>query len=87
MSRQYLIGQERKTLLMHGGFFLETVITLVKLIAVFTAAIILGSWFLSEVKKSRLKGEPAYKPYLSFPGIIITMLVLLLPILTWFFTH
>jgi len=62
---------------------LENLITLVKIIAIFTAAIILGSWFSSEVKKSKLRGEPAYKPYLSPPGIIISIVVLLLPIIVW----
>ncbi|MBC2716796.1 MAG: hypothetical protein HF978_15945 [Desulfobacteraceae bacterium] len=63
---------------------MENLITLIKIIAVFTAAGILGSWFSSEVKKSKHRGEPAYKPYLSLPGIIIAMIVLLLPIITWF---
>jgi len=65
--------------------YLENLITLVKIIAVFLVAGILGSWFLSEVKKSKIIGEPAYKPYLSLPGIIIAIIVSLLPILTWFF--
>lgn len=66
---------------------MENLITLIKIIAVFSAAIILGSWFSSEVKKSKLKGEPAYKPYLSPPGIIISIIVLILPIIVWFLQH
>ena len=63
---------------------MENLITLVKIIAVFSAAIILGNWFLSEARQSKLRGDPVYKAYLSLPGIIITIIVLLLPIIVWF---
>ncbi|MDA3897835.1 MAG: hypothetical protein PF482_17015 [Desulfobacteraceae bacterium] len=63
---------------------MENLIMLIKIIAVFSAAILLGSWFSSEVKKSKLKGEPAYKAYLSPPGILISVIVLILPIIVWF---
>lgn len=66
---------------------MENLITLIKIIAVFSAAIILGSWFSSEVRKSKLKGEPAYKPYLSPPGIIISVIVIIAPIIVWFLQH
>jgi hypothetical protein len=45
--------------------------TLVKYVAVLVAALIIGNWFLSEVRKANLKKEPWYKPYLSVPGLII----------------
>jgi hypothetical protein len=45
--------------------------TLVKYVAVLVAASIIGNWFLSEVRKAKLKKEPWYKPYLSVPGLII----------------
>ena len=44
---------------------------LVKFVAVLTAAIIVGNWFLAEVRKSRIKKEPWHKPYVSAPGLII----------------
>ena len=53
---------------------------LIKMIAVLVAAILIGNWFLAEVKKARLERKPWYQPYLSTPGILI-MLALLLPIL------
>jgi hypothetical protein len=53
------------------------------MIAVLVAAILIGNWFLGEVKKARLARKPWYQPYLSPPGILI-MLALLLPILYWF---
>ena len=62
---------------------MENLITLIKIIAIFTAAIILGNWFTVETKKSKPKGEPPYKPYLSPPGIIIIIIIVGLPILVW----
>ncbi len=56
--------------------------SLIKIIAVLVAAIVIGNWFLAEVKKARLERKPWYQPYLSIPGILI-MLALLLPILYW----
>lgn len=62
---------------------MENLIVLIKIMATCLAAGILGSWFLSEVKKSKLKGEPAYKAYLTPPGILICLLVIFLPIFAW----
>ena len=46
-------------------------LTLVKYGGVMIAAIIVGNWFLAEVKKANRKQQPWYKPYLSVPGLII----------------
>jgi len=40
-------------------------------ITILIAAILVGNWFLEEIKQSKIKGLPWYKPYLSIPGIII----------------
>jgi hypothetical protein len=55
--------------------FLEAVCVLV-------AAIMVGSWFMSEVRKSQAGKAPWYAPYMSLPGILI-MLVLAVPIILW----
>ena len=55
-------------------------ITLAKIIAVLAAAMVIGNWFLIEVKKAKFKGQPWYKPYLSVPGLIIIIAVLGLPL-------
>ena len=55
-------------------------ITLAKFIAVLAAAMIIGNWFLIEVKKARFNKQPWYRPYISFPGLIILMAVLGLPL-------
>lgn len=44
---------------------------LIKYVAVLVAAMIVGNWFLSEVKKARVNEQPWYKPYVSLPGLII----------------
>lgn len=55
---------------------------ILKIVAPLVAAIMVGNWFLSEVKKARLKGKPRYQAYLSVPGVLI-MLAILLPIILW----
>jgi len=60
----------------------SSLLTLFKIVAVLLAAAFVGNWFLTEVKKARLTGKPWYQPYLSIPGIMI-MLALLLPVIWW----
>ena len=55
-------------------------LTLVKYGGVLIAAIIVGNWFLAEVKKANRKQQPWYKPYLSAPGLII-LVALSLPLI------
>jgi hypothetical protein len=45
------------------------------------AAAILGNWFLLEARKAKKMGKPWYAPYLSTPGIIILLIVVLLPLI------
>ena len=54
--------------------------SIVRLAAVLIAAILDGNWFLAEVRKSRIREEPWYKPYISVPGLII-LAALCLPLL------
>jgi hypothetical protein len=61
----------------------STLAAIVKIIAPLAAAVLVGNWFLSEVKKVRIKGGPWYQPYLSIPGVLIIMAILLVPILLW----
>ncbi|MBU1182451.1 MAG: hypothetical protein ABIJ52_19325 [Pseudomonadota bacterium] len=59
------------------------IVTIVKIVAVFAATTLLGNMFLDEVKKSNIRKEPWYRPYLSLPGIIIIAATFFLPILIW----
>jgi hypothetical protein len=59
-----------------------TVINLLKLVAVLVAAVIIGNWYQSESRKLQARGRPWYAAYLSLPGVLI-ILAILLPILFW----
>jgi hypothetical protein len=58
---------------------METLFSFLKIIPILIAAVILGNWFLSEVKKARISGAPWYRPYFSIPGILI-IIVILIPV-------
>lgn len=55
---------------------------LLKFVPILVAAALVGNWFLSEVKKARANGEKWYKPYLSIPGFLI-LVILMLPLILW----
>jgi len=57
-------------------------INLAKMAAVLLAATMLGKWFLAELKAAHKENKPWYQPYLSIPGLLI-MLALLLPVIIW----
>ena len=44
------------------------------------AASILGNWFLAELKKTRAGGKPWYAVYLTTPGFLVVIIILLLPL-------
>lgn len=56
---------------------MQSVFEIMKVIAVLVAAIVLGNWFLSELKKARATRAPWYQPYLTIPGILIIIAVML----------
>jgi uncharacterized membrane protein YidH (DUF202 family) len=58
------------------------VISVLKLVAVLVAAVFLGNWYQSESRRLRARGRPWYAVYLTLPGVLI-ILVILLPILFW----
>jgi hypothetical protein len=55
-------------------------VTIIKVVAVLIAALIVGNSFLAELKKARAQGLPWYKPYLTLPGILILIIILVVPI-------
>ena len=55
-------------------------VTTIKAIAVLVAALIVGNSFLAELKKARALGLPWYKPYLTLPGLLILIVILVVPI-------
>jgi hypothetical protein len=58
--------------------------TILKAIPILLAAFLLGNWFLSEVKKAKAAAKPWYAPYLSIPGLLI-IVTLIIPIYLRFF--
>jgi hypothetical protein len=61
---------------------MSTLIEALKLVSIVAGAIILGNWFLSEVKKARRQNLPWYSAYFSPPGLLI-LAALLVPVLYW----
>jgi len=61
---------------------MATIVNFLKMLAVLGAAMLLGNWFLTEIKDARKQGKPWYVPYFSVPGILI-ILFLILPIIIW----
>ena len=61
---------------------MSNLVALLKIIAILAATIMIGNWFLGEIKKAQVKGKPWYTAYLSIPGLLI-IFALLLPIIIW----
>jgi len=61
---------------------MAVMIEFAKMISVLLGALILGNWFLSEFKKTRLKKLPWYAAYLTTPGLLV-LAALALPVIYW----
>jgi hypothetical protein len=59
-----------------------SVLTLVKAASVLLASLLLGNWFMTELKKNQRIGGPWYRPYVSAPGILV-ILAVMLPFFVW----
>lgn len=55
---------------------------IIKLVAVLAAAMLLGNWFLAELRKARRQNLPWYTAYLSPPGLLI-LAALAVPLVYW----
>lgn len=60
---------------------MESFLAAIKAVAALMAAMILGNWFLAEVKRAKAQDAPWYRPYLSVPGVMIIVLMLALPLI------
>ena len=60
------------------------VIDILKLVSVLVAAVMVGNWFMSELKNCRRENKPWYAVYLTIPGILIIVAICVLPVLAWF---
>jgi hypothetical protein len=61
---------------------MTTLLSLIKMAAVLLGGLLLGRMFFAEVKQAKEKRAPWYAPFLSAPGIL-TLLALLLPVFFW----
>ena len=58
-------------------------VKILRFIAPLVAAMLVGNWFLSEIKKARATNQPWYRPYVSPPGLLIILATILIPIILW----
>lgn len=61
---------------------MDSALNIVKMVATLVAAIMVGNWFVAEVRSAKVKGLPWYRPYLSVPGAIIVLFIVM-PIVLW----
>lgn len=66
---------------------MENIVQILKLIPSLIAAILLGNWFLSELKRANATGKPWYTAYLSPPGLLIMLAILVIPVVLWLLSH
>lgn len=57
------------------------IVQVFKLIAVLVAAGLLGNWYMAEYRRVRGTNLPWYRAYLTLPGIVIIIVILLLPVI------
>ena len=62
---------------------MENIVQILKIIPILIAAILLGNWFLAELKRANATGKPWYSAYLSIPGLLILLAILVIPIALW----
>ena len=61
-------------------------LNVIKFISIIIASIIIGKWFLTELKSAQKEQKPWYAPYISIPGIII-IIVILIPVFMKYFIN
>jgi len=66
---------------------MEHLFFFIKIIPILIAAILVGRWFQSEIKHAADSDKPWYTAYISLPGLIILLAVLVVPILVWMRSH
>ncbi|TYT74521.1 hypothetical protein [Desulfobotulus mexicanus] len=63
---------------------MEWLLEIVKMGAALGSAMLLGHWFLAEVKRIKAQNQPLYKAYMTVPGVLV-ILAVLIPAVVWFF--
>ena len=65
---------------------MDSFLLIIKYVPALIAALLLGNWFLAEVKKAKAARKPWYAPYLTAPGILIVLAFALPIVLKLFFS-
>lgn len=66
---------------------MQKIVEILKIIPILIAAVLLGNWFLAELKRANAAGAPWYKAYISIPGVLILLAILVIPIVLWLMSH
>ena len=66
---------------------MDNLVSILKIIPIMLAAILLGNWFLADLKRANASGKPWYTAYISPPGLLILLAILVLPIVLWLMSH
>lgn len=66
---------------------MKNIVFFLKIIPVLIAAILLGNWFLAELKRANATSKPWYTAYISVPGLLILLAILVIPIVLWLMSH
>jgi len=66
---------------------MEKIVNFIKIIPILIAAILLGNWFLAELKRANATGKPWYTAYISIPGLLILLAILVIPVVLWLTSH
>lgn len=66
---------------------MEKIVSFIKIIPILIAAILLGNWFLAEIKRANATGKPWYTAYISAPGLLILVAILVIPTVLWLMSH
>ena len=62
---------------------MEKLVLLVKMIACLAGGVAVGNWLFTRVRQGHRRGDPWYKAYLSAPGLVVILALILLPTLLW----
>ena len=66
---------------------MQQIVYILKIIPILIAAILVGNWFLAELKRANATGKPWYTAYISIPGLLILLAILVVPIVLWSMSH
>ena len=66
---------------------MQQIVYILKIIPILIAAILIGNWFLAELKRANATGKPWYTAYISIPGLLILLAILVVPIVLWSMSH